>query len=36
MPHRPVDGKTIRSVADRYDVSPIDVLKTMLIKDYKA
>ena len=27
------DGDTIRSIADRYDMAPIDVLKTMLIKD---
>ena len=27
------DRETMRSVADRYDMAPIDVLKTMLIKD---
>ena len=30
------DGETIRSIADRHDMGPIDVLKTMLIKGYKA
>jgi hypothetical protein len=29
-------SENIRSIADRYEVSPMDVLKTMLIEDYRV
>ncbi|MDX1334411.1 MAG: hypothetical protein R3312_01395, partial [Gammaproteobacteria bacterium] len=30
------ESENLRLVADRYEVSPMDVLKTMLLKDYRV
>jgi len=31
----PQDGETMRQVADRYELAPIEVLKTALVSQYK-